>query len=355
MQSQEEVAGLKQSWVTLATNDIYAIGAVVLGYSLREAKTSHKLTVLVNEDVGDVTRHLLGQVFDEILPLTQLSGADTPGGPERAGDEVTCSDTKLHVWRLLHLNKCVFLDADTLVLSNCDDLFDRQELAAAPVRGWPDLFDTGVFVFEPSDKTHAQVIEAARNNAGFHGLDRDVLNAVFGSKWKNDLSLQLPFLYNLQSSAGRPFYDEAYRQYGASETKIVHFWGFHKPWTQPYNRIRREVHPAPGCPHHPEHLQKWWQVFCRHVLPELTRYPCGDGQKPEGSSKADVPPTDEHRRDDVESDDEEYEGLGTFLNIQRLLDVAVKAATPQADEEDDDFPDPASSLDSSFSDDNHAE
>ncbi|XP_077536234.1 glycogenin-2-like [Haemaphysalis longicornis] len=203
MDSQDEVAGPKQSWVTLAINDIYAIGAVVLGYSLREAKTAHKLTVLVNEDVGAVTRHLLCQVFDVILPLTQLSGADTLGGPERVGDEAACSSTKLHVWRLPHLNKGVFLDADTLVLSNCDDLFDRQELAAAPLRGWPDLFDTGVFVFEPSEKTHAQVIEAARNNAGFHGLDRDVLNEVFGSKWKNDLSLQLPFLYNLQARALR--------------------------------------------------------------------------------------------------------------------------------------------------------
>ncbi|KAH9376008.1 hypothetical protein HPB48_012231 [Haemaphysalis longicornis] len=257
MQSQEEVAGLKQSWVTLATNDIYAIGAVVLGYSLREAKTAHKLTVLVNEDVGAVTRHLTGPglrrdpasytaeclslrsivccttliVFLPCLSHTLGMSSSvcrillTALSRERAGDEVTCSDTKLHVWRLLHLNKGVFLDADTLVLSNCDDLFDRQELAAAPLRGWPDLFDTGVFVFEPSEKTHAQ-----------------------------------------------------------------------------------------------------------------------------GSFKADVPPTDEHRRDDVESDEEEYEGLGTFLNIQRLLDAAVKAATPQADEEDDDFPDPASSLDSSFSD-----
>jgi alpha-N-acetylglucosamine transferase len=33
----------------------------------------------------------------------------------------------------------VFLDADTLVLSNCDELFDREEFSAAP--------DAGQFTF----------------------------------------------------------------------------------------------------------------------------------------------------------------------------------------------------------------
>jgi len=40
----------------------------------------------------------------------------------------------------------VFLDADTLVLDNVDELFERPELAAAPDVGWPDCFNSGVFV-----------------------------------------------------------------------------------------------------------------------------------------------------------------------------------------------------------------
>ncbi|XP_075538787.1 uncharacterized protein LOC142573136 isoform X4 [Dermacentor variabilis] len=147
----------QQSWVTLATDDTYAFGALVLGYSLREARTRYKLTVLVTRDVGAVMRHLLAQAFDDIEQVTLLRGRDPLGCPTREADGVACSYTKLHVWRLQHLSKGVFLDADTLVLANCDELFQRRELSAVPLRGWPDLFDTGVFVFVPSEKTHGLV------------------------------------------------------------------------------------------------------------------------------------------------------------------------------------------------------
>ena len=38
--------------------------------------------------------------------------------------------------------RCVFLDADTLVRQNIDDLFSREELSAAPDVGWPDCFNS---------------------------------------------------------------------------------------------------------------------------------------------------------------------------------------------------------------------
>lgn len=272
---------VQQSWVTLATDDTYAFGALVLGYSLREARTRYKLTVLITRDVGAVMRHLLAQVFDDIQLVTLLRGRDPLGCPTRESDGVSCSYTKLHVWRLQRLSKGVFLDADTLVVANCDELFQRRELAAAPLRGWPDLFDTGVFVFEPSERTYGLVMKTAREAASFDGVDRGILNEVFGHRWKKDLALQLPFIYNLQGSAGRVFFDRAYLKFGSSGAKIVHFWGADKPWTQTYDWSKSQVHPNPDCQHHPEHLQMWWDVFGRHVQPKLARHPCGDqGRKP---------------------------------------------------------------------------
>lgn len=35
--------------------------------------------------------------------------------------------------------RCVFLDADVLVVQNIDELFDREELSAAPDQGWYDI------------------------------------------------------------------------------------------------------------------------------------------------------------------------------------------------------------------------
>ena len=39
------------------------------------------------------------------------------------------------------------------VVKNCDELFDRSELSAVPDAGWPDCFNSGVFVFEPDRKS----------------------------------------------------------------------------------------------------------------------------------------------------------------------------------------------------------
>ena len=77
--------------------------------------------------------------------------------------------TKLQAWRLTQYKKCVFLDADTLVLSNVDELFQREEFSAAPDVGWPDCFNSGVFVFCPSMETYDSLIAFAEKAGSFDG------------------------------------------------------------------------------------------------------------------------------------------------------------------------------------------
>lgn len=108
--------------------------------------------------------------------------------------------TKLHCWTLTHYTKCVFMDADTLVsiraltlltqyklqqvciqgsilcvcvctqvLSNIDELFEREELSAAPDPGWPDCFNSGVFVFKPSNETYRSLMTHCTENGSFDG------------------------------------------------------------------------------------------------------------------------------------------------------------------------------------------
>uniref|UniRef100_A0A0E9QI81 Receptor ligand binding region domain-containing protein n=1 Tax=Anguilla anguilla TaxID=7936 RepID=A0A0E9QI81_ANGAN len=54
-----------QAFVTLATNDNYAKGAMVLGRSLWSHKTSRKLVVLIGPHVTDPSRAVLHNIFDE--------------------------------------------------------------------------------------------------------------------------------------------------------------------------------------------------------------------------------------------------------------------------------------------------
>lgn len=83
--------------------------------------------------------------------------------------ELGCTFTKLRAWTLEQYTKCVFLDADTMVLQNVDDLFEREELSAAPDVGWPDCFNSGVFVFIPNHNTYSKLIEFAKKIGSFDG------------------------------------------------------------------------------------------------------------------------------------------------------------------------------------------
>ena len=57
------------------------------------------------------------------------------------------------------------------VLQNCDELFEREELSAAPDVGWPDCFNSGVFVFQPSADTYGKLIQFAESVGSFDGKD----------------------------------------------------------------------------------------------------------------------------------------------------------------------------------------
>jgi glycogenin glucosyltransferase len=55
------------------------------------------------------------------------------------------------------------------VLKNSDELFEREELSAAPDPGWPDCFNSGVFVYRPSLDTFTALIEFALSKGSFDG------------------------------------------------------------------------------------------------------------------------------------------------------------------------------------------
>lgn len=55
------------------------------------------------------------------------------------------------------------------VLTNCDELFEREEFSAAPDVGWPDCFNSGVFVFTPSVDTYGKLIQFADSAGSFDG------------------------------------------------------------------------------------------------------------------------------------------------------------------------------------------
>ena len=139
----------------------------------------------------------------------------------------------------------VFLDADTLVVQNIDDLFEREELSAVADCGWPSCFNSGVFVFSPSLDTFTSLMDFAKSQGSFDGGDQGLLNDFFSDWSTASTSKILPFGYNVHAAATYA-YAPAFNKF-KDQVKVVHFLGAVKPWSS---------RTAPQ-----EEFEQYWQLW----------------------------------------------------------------------------------------------
>ncbi|CAL1265710.1 unnamed protein product [Larinioides sclopetarius] len=158
-----------EAFVTMCRNNAEALGCLVVGTSLLLCRTSRTLCVLVSDGVSNAFRGPLSSVFHVVQCVRSLDSLGTTKLALLEQPELGISFEKLNVWRLLQFNKCVYLNPDTLVIKNCDELFCHEELSAVPDIGWPDCFNSGVFVFVPSIQTFWQLLEFAEKQGSYDG------------------------------------------------------------------------------------------------------------------------------------------------------------------------------------------
>ena len=139
-------------------------------------------------------------MWDELVVVEELDSRDSNHLALLSRPELGITFSKLHAWRLTQFFKGVFLDADTLVLQNVDELFEREELSAAPDIGWPDTFNSGVFVFEPSIETFNKLVLLAGEIGSFDGQYLKLHKKRF-------VSPPTLILYNLRGSQTRHIHE----------------------------------------------------------------------------------------------------------------------------------------------------
>uniref|UniRef100_F1L5I9 glycogenin glucosyltransferase n=1 Tax=Ascaris suum TaxID=6253 RepID=F1L5I9_ASCSU len=246
---------MTEAWVTLATTDGYAVGALVLAQSLKASNTTRKLHCMVTNAVSQPLLEELRSVYDAVTLVNVFDSGDSVNLGLIGRPDLGVTFTKIHCWRLTQYTKCVFLDADCLVLQNSDELFERPEFSAVADIGWPDCFNSGVFVFIPSEHTYGEILRFALEHGSFDGGDQGLLNMYY-SDWRDKPpQYRLPFIYNMTAGAIYS-YAAAYKRFGA-QVKIVHFLGAVKPWQEA------------GGHHISEHLAYWWSLFSTRVAPNL--------------------------------------------------------------------------------------
>ena len=236
---------------TLCNGDGYVPGVETLGRSLRARGTQVPMVAMVTEDVSKEARGRLseqGWILREVAPITNPSSAADQLFPRF--DNVF---TKLRAWELTDFDKVVFLDADTLVLQNIDELFDRPEIAAAPDFFMSDRFNSGVMVLTPSTETFEKMVKTLASSASYDGGDQGFLNNYFESWYAMDVEHRLPCGYNMHH-----FVYQFLRTHASvcheldKEIKIIHYT-LQKPWF--------------GKPTVSGGSELWWQVYLE-VHPE---------------------------------------------------------------------------------------
>jgi alpha-N-acetylglucosamine transferase len=193
-------AAAPHAFVTLVTNADYALGARALLRSIRLTRTPADIVVLHTGGVETAALEPLIE-FDcrligtELLPVSdEFNGRharrnvheQAPFTKGRKPDFHSPLDNfcKLRLWQLVEYERCVFVDADAIVLRNIDKLFRYPEFSAAP-NVYESLADfhrlnSGVFVAEPSLATFEKMLVALDQPGAFWPrTDQSFLQSFF--------------------------------------------------------------------------------------------------------------------------------------------------------------------------------
>jgi alpha-N-acetylglucosamine transferase len=219
---------LKTAYVTtLCNGDGYLPGVEVLGKSIEASGSKVPKIVLVTADISQAARARLAHLGWQMRDIEPI---ENPAADRLLFPRFATVFAKLRVWELVELDRVVLLDADTLVLQNVDDLFERRDFAAGPDFFLPDRFNSGVMVLEPSADTFRRMIEALSTAGTYDGGDQGFLNTFFANWYSMPVEHRLPVGYNMahfiyQFLRGHPTLKATLER----DTKIVHYM-VQKPW-----------------------------------------------------------------------------------------------------------------------------
>ncbi|KAH0578468.1 hypothetical protein H2248_003616 [Termitomyces sp. 'cryptogamus'] len=213
----------RRAVVSTLYSDSYAIGASVLLHSIKTHNISASHFFLA---------YLPGRISNEALCVVRAAGWDPvpvpfippPHGGKDVHHRFFDQYTKLNIWGL-DASKVVYLDADTLVRKNFDELFEMPwAFAAVPDvygdrRGFTIGFNAGVMLYTPDEgllRRMKEMLEIAKYP--LEQAEQSFLNLFFAGS-----AVRLPYAYNA-NLAIKKVSPELWRGMGeADEMRVVHY------------------------------------------------------------------------------------------------------------------------------------
>ena len=232
-------ANSRFAYVTLATNADYALGALALINSIKATGTGADCVVL-HTAVPETSLAPLRAVGARLIRAELLDTSDEfnaahardalharaafTKGTKPPFHTPLDNFAKLRLWQLTEYEAVVFIDADALMLKNCDKLFAYPEFCAAP-NVYESLADfhrmnSGVFTARPSAATFAAMMDRLdRPGVFWRRTDQTFLQDFFPD-WHG-----LPVFYNMLQYV----WFNMPALWSWDEIHILHFQ-YEKPW-----------------------------------------------------------------------------------------------------------------------------
>lgn len=204
---------------------------------------STKLVVLIRkESFSQHQLHLLQNIYDELVDTELYKSELHKQLADLKRPELAETFTKIQLWALDY-DKVLYLDADTLPLvegpGSVADLlkldFPKGKILAAPDSGFPDIFNSGVFLLKPDRNDYNNLLGLVVSNdssVSFDGADQGLLNQYFNANpdWTMKLLsaghrnvesallfasnwIPIPFMYNTTPTAQYEYFP-AFNHFG---------------------------------------------------------------------------------------------------------------------------------------------
>ena len=205
------------TWLTALVNDLFVVPALVLGHSIHTFSCQKNMMVFISEKVSEGARKALQSVGWEIRLVEEMDcdwldaklGGDRNSGlfGKPLGHRIKGTHTRFHAWNYTEYSKIIYVDADYMLMTNIDHLFDiPDDFAAAPCSrpGVLDpCFNAGLLVFKPDASYYQEIMNLWQETTQIDTCPNDQVllwhyYADVGN-WK-----ALPYAYNIRRIVFRP-------------------------------------------------------------------------------------------------------------------------------------------------------
>lgn len=241
------------AWITLLTDNSYINGELALVNGLKEVNTCYPIYCVITPDISEENKNILKYLGVNIIEVEKLI-------PEfykkysmedwKKAKSLHCQGwhnalTKLKIFDLTQFDTIVYIDNDTMIYENMDELFTMPNMSAVPdCYGEKSSFCSGLLVIHPDHKLYESLISYLNLFRDIPPTEEELQNEDYGviiawgmihdqlvlqhyfKSWDFEQEKHLPIWYHTWVTY---FNENGYDEWKMPRVKAMHFIDA-KPW-----------------------------------------------------------------------------------------------------------------------------